>query len=139
VADVKTPDLSSHLADRIVGLDFLDGIEIGKEYSVYGIVFWESVPWYYICEDESYEYPVPYFAGFFRIVDTVLPSDFRLVWYLDDIHQAYILPEEWADDRMFYEKLLDGNEPERILFRKMKMRIDSESRGDRSHGPGFVA
>ncbi|MFN2412108.1 MAG: hypothetical protein ABR535_03510 [Pyrinomonadaceae bacterium] len=126
IADIRTVELSEHLDARIRGLEWLDGLEVGKEYMVYGLVFWQSIPYFYICEEDADEYPVPNFAGFFSVTDNRLSSEFRLVWYLDDISQSYLVPKEWAEDRLFYPRLLDGYYAEIETFKRIKSRIDDE-------------
>ena len=42
------------------------------EYQVYGIVFWDNCPWYYICTEDYDEYPIPFAADFFEVVDNHL-------------------------------------------------------------------
>lgn len=44
-------------------------LELGKEYIVYGVVFWDNSPWYYICPELYDEYPKPFAAEFFDVLD----------------------------------------------------------------------
>ena len=53
-------------------------LEIGREYTVYGVVYWDDNPWYYICSEEYDEYLVPKAAEFFNVLDNKLSSHWRL-------------------------------------------------------------
>jgi hypothetical protein len=106
----------------------IDILVIGKEYCVYGIVFWDNVPMYYICEEEKDDYPVPTYSGFYKVIDSRLSKYWQLgVDVLDDgRHCSEIVFKEWKEEEMFYEKLLDGEEREESVFKKYKKLMDRE-------------
>ena len=51
---------------------------VGKEYTVYGVVFWDNSPWYYICTEEYDDYPKTFAAEFFHISDDKISSCWKL-------------------------------------------------------------
>ena len=86
-------------------------LEVGKEYTVYGIVFWDNSPWYYVCSENYDEYPTPFAAEFFSVKDKRLSSTWRLSHMdpgVDEILSSLVI-EQWAKDPSFYERLLEGD------------------------------
>lgn len=119
---VKDIEIIQRLSQRINLSDNDDlGIDIGKEYVVYGVVFWDNSPWFYICEDEEDTYPTPFPAEFFDIKNNRFPADWQLSFRCTDgIPESELVFSEWASDPMFYEKLVDGCEKELVVFSKYK-------------------
>lgn len=133
----KTKNLNN-LIDKIV-LDRLkkyisitdeeDMLEAGREYTVYGIIFRDNAPWYYLCAEEDENYPVPFAAEFFKVSDDRLSSYWKLS--VDDRDPEKVLSSllfaEWAQENpFFYECLLDGY-PEAIeLFMRYRRLMDQE-------------
>lgn len=104
------------------------GLELGKVYVVYGIVFWDNSPWYYVCLEDCDEYPTPFAAEFFSVLDRRLSSHWRLaVEELSEgeVYSALVF-DEWAEDRSYYEKLVDGNSEAEELFACYRRRMDHE-------------
>ena len=77
---------------------------INKKYIVYGIMFRENHPWFYICIDDEDEYPTAYPMDLFEIIDDKLSEYWRL-----SIRESSFVFEEWANDSTFYERLVDGD------------------------------
>lgn len=103
-------------------------IEKGKEYCVYGILFRDNSPWFYICLDEEDDYPTPYPAELFRVVDNNYSSFWKLSFVSFPSGQvcSSIVFDEWSKDTSFYERLLD-DDPEAIsVFRKYRSLMDKE-------------
>ncbi|UTZ25492.1 hypothetical protein HB761_01275 [Vibrio campbellii] len=103
-------------------------IEKNKEYCVYGILFRDNSPWFYLCLDEDDEYPTPYPTELFNIVDGRQSSFWRLSYasYPNGVVTSSIVFDEWSKDTSFYERLLD-DDPEAIkLFRKYRSLMDKE-------------
>lgn len=104
-------------------------LEIGREYTVYGIVFWDNSPWFYICDEESCEYPTPKASEFFRIVDNRMSAHWRLstrTLYDNKIESSLLFPE-WANENpFFYENLIDGNKETERIFDYYRKKMDSE-------------
>ena len=103
-------------------------LEIGREYTVYGMIFWDSSPWYYLCAEDYDNYPVPFAADFFKVSDDRLSSYWRL--FVNSKNPDNILPEliflEWAQDPLFYEHLLDDYPYAIELFMKYRRLMDKE-------------
>lgn len=103
-------------------------LEIGKEYTVYGVVFWDNSPWYYICVEEYDEYPKPFAAEFFNVLDDRL----SLHWKLSSVAQgegevlSSLVFEEWAKDPSFYERLIEDDPEASAQFGKYRQLIDHE-------------
>jgi len=97
------------------------GLEIGQIYFVYGIIFWDNTPWFYICENEDDEYPKPVAADFFDIIDQRMPTEWQLAYRCIGVSpRTEIVFSEWAKDPMFYERLVDGVEEQLKIFQKYK-------------------
>ncbi len=100
------------------------GINIGQEYMVYGIVFWDNAPWFYICENDEDDYPTPSPADLFDIVDHRIPTDWQLSFRcINGISESELVFSEWANDPIFYEKLVDGSKRELDIFLKYKTNV----------------
>ncbi len=103
-------------------------VEKGRSYTVYGLSFWENVPIYYICFFRDANFPYPVFFDFFDILDH-RPSRFWR-WYNVTREPIDVSPqlvyEEWGKDPLYYEHLLDGEQPEKTIFLKYKALMDVE-------------
>lgn len=103
-------------------------IEIGKEYTVYGIEFWDNCPWVYICSESYDEYPKPFALDFFEITKKTISSH----WILksQEAHNNKVKTQlvfcEWADDDSFYEKLINEDEKTVKIFEKYREIMDAE-------------
>lgn len=123
-----TQDTATRLERYISISDSELDIEIGKEYTVYGIEFWDNCPWIYICADSYDEYPKPFALDFFEITEQKLSS----YWVLNskDTYNKKVKTQlvfcEWADDDSFYEKLIDEDEACVITFEKYRKAMDVE-------------
>lgn len=100
---------------------------IGEKYVVYGITFRANIPWFYICEEESDDYPRPHFCGFFKVIDAKVSSLWKIYYSSLEKNISNILPEIWGDNLSFYENLVEGNEFETATFQKLKISIDKEA------------
>jgi hypothetical protein len=107
-------------------------LRVGQVYHVYGIVFWDGCPWYYICEEDSDSFPKPKSAEFFEVVDDRLSA----YWILEHNHNSKgkccssLVFREWASNESFYEQLIDESSLEVETFNKYRKLIDNESNGD---------
>src|SRR5437016_2680979 len=54
-------------------------LQVGKEYIVYGVEFWDNCPWFYLCTEGEDEYPKPFAADFFEITDKRISKCWTLV------------------------------------------------------------
>ncbi len=103
-------------------------LEINNEYCVYGILFRDNSPWYYLCLDEDDEHPTSYPAELFNVTDGRLSSYWRISEkiYPNGAVMSSIVFEEWSKDSSFYERLID-DDPEAIcLFGKYRKLMDNE-------------
>lgn len=126
--DFLDKKISKRLKKYIFVSDGSTNLVIGRKYTVYGVVFWDNSPWYYLCSEEYDEYPIPFAADFFAILDGRLSSYFRLsaVSENDGEILSSLVFYEWAKDSSFYERLIDGD-PEAVeLFGKYKQLMDQE-------------
>jgi hypothetical protein len=123
-----TQDTATRLERYISISDSELDIEIGKEYTVYGIEFWDNCPWIYICADSYDEYPKPFALDFFEITDQKLSSYWVL--HSKDTYNKKVKTQlvfcEWADDDSFYEKLIDEDDACVITFEKYRKAMDIE-------------
>lgn len=103
-------------------------LEIGREYTVYGVVFWDNSPWYYLCSEEYDEYPKPFAAEFFNVSDERLSSH----WKLSAVDQgegeilSSLVFGEWAKDPSFYERLVEDDSEAVALFGKYRQLMNQE-------------
>jgi hypothetical protein len=97
-----------------------------KEYDVYGILFRDNAPWYYICTSEEDECPTPYPNELFRVIDDIPSHYWRLVTYTytDGTVASSMVFDEWAKDPLFYERLVDDDPSAIKVFLKYRKLID---------------
>lgn len=118
----------THVSKYINKTDGETDLEVGDIYTVYGVEFRDNHPWYYVCVDEDCEYPKPYSSDFFEVVDNRLSS----FWFLSsavgcggEFYTSLVI-EEWAKDRMFYERLIDGDSEVVEVFKVSKSLMEAE-------------
>lgn len=103
-------------------------LELNTEYVVYGILFRDNAPWYYLCLYEDDEYPSPFPADLFDISDGRLSSYWKLLFVKQREGEVLssLVFNEWRKDPSFYERLIDGD-PEAVkLFTKYRQLLDHE-------------
>lgn len=103
-------------------------LDIGKEYTVYGVVFWDNSPWYYICVEEYDEYPKPFAAEFFNVSDDRLSSHWKLSAIVQEEREVLssLVFEEWAKDPSFYERLIEDDSEASALFNNYRQLMNQE-------------
>jgi hypothetical protein len=103
-------------------------LEVGKEYVVYGVVFWDNAPCYYICLEAKDTYPVPYPADYFDVIDDRLSSCWELSFEPSRNGRAAssLVFHEWAEAPRFYERLIEGDPASEKLFQEYRDRMDFE-------------
>ncbi|UZE96644.1 hypothetical protein [Alkalimarinus alittae] len=115
----------SSVVDRIKKYIHLsDGqlnFEKNKEYCVYGIVFRENSPWYYLCLDEDDESPTAYPAELFKTTDGCLSSHWRL-----SVQESSLVFDKWASDSSFYERLVEEDPSAIEQFKSYRSLMDKE-------------
>ena len=104
----------------------------GAEYVVYAIEIRDSVPWYFITDDDIKEYPIRYSAAFFEVVDNRLSKYWQFGFsydqlnVVDDYRTVTIGFPELLDDAAFFARLLDSDESVQTIFDRMKSLMDLE-------------
>jgi hypothetical protein len=105
-------------------------LTLGKEYLVYGVSFRDSIPWYYVCDDNFIYYPALWSSLLFKLVDGT-PSRF---WRFNPgicsndgliVYPRLVLPN-WAISDDYYDRLTDGDEITVAEFRRFKQLMDVE-------------
>tara|TARA_B100001094_G_scaffold304171_1_gene332882 strand:- start:860 stop:1282 length:423 start_codon:yes stop_codon:yes gene_type:complete len=99
-----------------------------QEYTVYGILYIDKHPWYFLCLDKYDEYPVTFPADLFEIIEPSLSSYWRLVTHnsdTPDIFSGFVIPE-WSENESFYENLVDGDPKSEAIFTKYRKLMDEE-------------
>lgn len=113
---ISIPDESSEL-------DF----QIGQEYFVYGITFRDNLPYFYLLDSDSDEYPTPKAAAFFKIVDDRLSRYWALFYSFTPYGPSTdILFREWGKNENFYWDLIEGEDYAIKKFAQMKLKMEIE-------------
>ena len=100
----------------------------GNEYLVYGVLFRDNTPWYYLCSGEDDSYPKPFSSDLFIVSDDRISQYWKLsvVKHENSKVTTSLVFSEWAKDQMFYENLLDGGINEIELFEKYRQLMERE-------------
>jgi hypothetical protein len=110
-----------------LGRDRVFSLEVGKEYTVYGITCYLGCLWYYICDEDYTYYPIWNPSALFEITDGRLSSYWQVGTYSGGSSKS-MMPiisfREWVSNPLFYDKLTDGDEGAVEVFRKYKKLID---------------
>ena len=102
-------------------------LKLGEEYTVYGIVFYNNYPFYYVFDDMNDNYPRHFPAVFFEIIDYKLSKHWILSYgYKNHESTSAFLIKDWAEDSSFYEKLIEGEEEQIKKMDYYKKLIDKE-------------
>lgn len=96
-------------------------LKVNKEYCVYGVVFRNDLPWYYLCQDESDYSPTAYPAELFLVSDNRLSTH----WVLS-VEFSSLLIKNWSNDPSFYERLVEGDPSAIKEFMYSKTLMDNE-------------
>jgi hypothetical protein len=103
-------------------------LTIGTLYVVYAITMYRGLTWYYVLDDHDLPYPVWKPAVLFDIVSGTIPTGW-VVGYVrvsgDDAGYPVISFPEWADDRFFYERLVDGDDLAVAVFERRRKDVDA--------------
>lgn len=117
------------VADRLSASIRVDGplyeLEVGTVYDVWGIeVRAGDGVWVHVHSIPGAHFPSPYPAEFFEFVDTAIPAGWAIAVEADAGHAAVtrIGFAEWAGDRGFYERLIDGDEQAVAVYEGHRLR-----------------
>ncbi|MDR8368064.1 hypothetical protein [Pseudomonas sp. JL3] len=126
--DILDPYTSARLKHYISRSDGEIDLEIAREYTVYGVEFWDNCPWFYLCTEEDDEYPKPFAAEFFEVIDEHISQYWKLssVPSEDRENSTSLVFDEWSKDPSFYERLIDGDPNAVLLFSKYRDLMNSE-------------
>ncbi len=102
---------------------------VGQEYPVYGVLFRQGVPWFLICERDNDKYPTPHFGVFFELADCQIPPYWSLALGPSNVGKVALLPDQWAKDSSFLERLVDEDQQAIADFFKLKERMKQWHRG----------
>jgi hypothetical protein len=131
--DIKDADVLSRLKEYIHYPDGEFGLVLGKEYTVYGVVFWDNAPLVYIFLDEGDDYPKPVAMDFFELSDGGLSKCWMLSYSPQGTKESSssLVFKEWAEDPVFYERLVEGDKAAVDVFNKYRSFMDSEGGSSR--------
>ena len=103
-------------------------LDVGREYTAYGVVFWDNSPWYYLCSEDYDEYPKPFASDFFDVVDDQLSPCWKLCHVArgDNEPVTSLVFDEWSKAPSFYERLIEGDPDAVNLFAKYRIIMDQE-------------
>jgi len=96
-------------------------LSIGLHYQVFGIFFRDGIPWYLICEEADDEYPRPNCSVFFELVDGSVSPGWSFSLNDSNVGKVSLLPDEWAADPSFLEKLVDEDAAAISRFNDIKV------------------
>ena len=108
-------------------------ITVGTSYTVYAIAIRNCYPWYFVADDlyECLSYPFAYASAFFVETDVRVSSCWTVGFRganskVEGMSEVLFTFKEWANDEVFYERLVDGNDDDLELFQKYKDFMDME-------------
>ena len=122
VFDLPNPALIERVRKYIRLSDGELNLEKSKEYLVLGIIYRDSFPWCFLCLDDDDDYPTAYPLELFKVVDDKMSSYWRLSYFKNsngDMEKSFLF-SEWAEDPLFYEKLLDDDPQTINVLRKYR-------------------
>lgn len=101
-------------------------LEIEAIFIVYGISFRNTHPWYYVYEEPADPFPKARPHQYFNILDHQFDPSWRLTTEVHDHGGASckIVPEEWANDPLFYENLVDDDPQAMKIMQSIKDRFE---------------
>ena len=128
----KGCDLSTKtLAAMPYAKTIFNSLQIGQEYTVYGISLYKNVVLYLISDTPSW-YP----AELFNITDPLVYTEWHFHFYGDFYGLNAIWGYKELLDPVHYDNLLDGESEDLAIFEKRKQEIDEyEARGSKRLEP----
>lgn len=85
-------------------------LEIGEKYIVEALEYLDNGIWFYLHTIPESEHPYPYASEFFSIEDSEFPEHWRVSFNVTNGLPKFkrITFSEWAEDDLFFEKLIDS-------------------------------
>lgn len=101
-------------------------LTVGARYGVYAITVRHGIPWYYIDTDDRLRWPTWYPASIFDVVDGSFPASWRYGYYFLDADTQFPIFSfpEWANDRFFYERLVDDELEALEIYQRRRLEVD---------------
>lgn len=101
-------------------------LEIGKIYTVYGMIIDRGQLCYYICDRSHQNFPISRPFNLFELVDR-RPSRYWLFFFTEGYrtYPCWMFPE-WFDNPYFQDRLTDGEKEEIAIFLHYKKLMDLE-------------
>jgi len=128
---IENSEVVERIEKQSKNTNFFD-LQIGRRYTVYGIVLFDNYPWYFISLKEK---SAPIYAP----KDLFETSDGRIsrYWKLSALNlneigfencepSTQLVFKEWSMDPFFFEKLAEGDEETLEIFLRYKALMDSE-------------
>lgn len=114
------PRAVDHIKRYVFRSDGELNIMVGADYLVYGVVFRDNLPWYYLRLDVDDEAPHPYPAALFEVLDGRLSRYWRLATRETPRGEpfSFLVFTEWAENAMFYEDLIEGSPSALATFKR---------------------
>lgn len=111
-------------------------LTLEREYVVLAIALRQHQVWYFLSDDDDLYYPAATPAPLFQVCDDRLSKYWRYAFTPDHgDHIALFAFPAWVADEYFYDRLTDGKEPEVLVYREMKLLMESEASGPASSQP----
>ena len=125
VHKIKDPNVRARL-QTIIHLDGPDlNLLIGKIYIVQTLEYWIDVGiMIYLHSIEESYFPYPYPIEMFKLLDSCLPSGWCVGFEKEQsglIIKRITFPE-WSNDANFYERLVDGDQPTKVIYERQRQR-----------------
>jgi hypothetical protein len=108
--------------------DLSSQLIIGEEYKVLALSQWvDGGIRVYVHSLKECSFPSPYPLELFDILDSVIPKDWIVNAISDSTNNTYIIFsfKEWALDKMFYERLVEGDPEYTAIYEKYFSELNS--------------
>lgn len=93
------------------GPDHVFPVTVGQDYVVFAMTTYLGGMWIYIADDQFSYYPVWRPTPLFEIVDGRISKTWRVGLQGPEGHREWVLAyREWAEDPLYYERLVNRDE-----------------------------
>lgn len=110
ISFVTNKDAAERVKQWVNSEGVYNDLVTGKEYSVQNVEYFGGGLFYYLQSVEVSEHPYPYVAEFFETIDSSFPPSWEVSFNIENERRRFkrITFSEWANDDLFFEKLIDG-------------------------------
>jgi len=86
-----------------------------------------GIAWFYVLNDDGHDWPSWTPAPMFEVVDGSLPGSWKIGYFRFDRDNQFPIVSfpEWAEDHMFYERLVDGDPTAVRIFGERRGEIEA--------------